>query len=196
MEIFCEDDRLNISDAYLRPGFAFGGSCLPKDLRSLLYLGRIHSVDTPLLTATLVSNEQTVADVLRRIERSGGHRVAVLGLSFKSSTDDLRESPNVQVAETLIGRGYDVAIYDPVIQPSRLVGANRQYIEDRLPHLGRLLAELPEEVLHEADIAVVSSPAPPVVVALSSDPPPTIIDLTGHLGDGIEHLPGYQGVGW
>ena len=196
MEIFCEDDRLNISDAYLRPGFAFGGSCLPKDLRSLLYLGRINSVETPLLTATLVSNQQTVADVLRRVEASGGHRVALLGLSFKSSTDDLRESPNVQVAESLIGRGYDVAIYDPVIMPSRLVGANRAYVRDRLPHLGRLLTESPEDVLHDADIAVVSSPAGAVVDALVGEPPPTIIDLTGRLGDGVEALPGYQGVGW
>ncbi|MFN2609034.1 MAG: nucleotide sugar dehydrogenase [Acidimicrobiales bacterium] len=196
MDLFCRDDRLNISAAYLRPGFAFGGSCLPKDLRSLLYLGRMSSVDTPLLTATIVSNEVAVRDVVARAVASGGREVALLGLSFKSQTDDLRESPNVELAEVLVGKGFGVRIYDPVIQPSRLMGANRQYVESRLPHLQRLLVDSAPEALAGAHVAVVSSHAPTVVEALVADPPPLLLDLTGRLGDEVERLPGYQGAGW
>jgi len=196
MELFCEDDRLNISPMYLRPGFAFGGSCLPKDLRSLLYLGRINSVETPLLSGTLTSNDFSVNDVVQRAIACPGRKVAVLGLSFKMLTDDLRESPNVQVAETLLGKGFDVRIYDPIIQPARLVGANLEHIESRLPHIGRLLANSPAEVLEGADLAVVSSHAASVVEALLLDPPPMIIDLTGRLGAQVEAIPGYQGAGW
>lgn len=196
MEVLCEDDRLNISPKYLRPAFAFGGSCLPKDLRALLYLGRINSVELPLLAGTLASNQFIVDDVVQRVLASTGRKVAVLGLSFKMQTDDLRESPNVEVAETLLGKGYEVKIYDPIIQPSRLVGANLEYVKSKLPHLGRLLADSPADVLDDADIAVVSSHADAVVAALLADPPPAIIDLSGRLGDMVEVIPGYQGVGW
>jgi GDP-mannose 6-dehydrogenase len=196
MELFCEDDRLNISPKYLSPGFAFGGSCLPKDLRSLLHLGRINSVELPLLVGTLSSNQFVVDDVVQRVLAGAGRKVAVLGLSFKMQTDDLRESPNVELAETLLGKGFDVRIYDPIIQPSRLVGANLEYVQSRLPHLGRLLADSPAEALQHADIAVVSSYADAVVGALLGDPPPAIIDLSGRLGDEVEAIPGYEGVGW
>lgn len=196
MELFCEDDHLNISAKYLRPGFAFGGSCLPKDLRSLLYLARINSVEMPLLSGTMASNEITVSAVVQRALACAGRKVAVLGLSFKMLTDDLRESPNVAVAETLLGKGFEVRIYDPIVQPSRLVGANRHYVESRLPHLGRLLDDSPTRALAGVDLAVVSSHADLVIEALLADPPPTIIDLSGSLGPDVEALPGYQGVGW
>jgi len=196
MELFCEDDRLNISPRYLRPGFAYGGSCLPKDLRSLLYLGRVNSVDLPLLSGTAASNEVTVRSVTDRIVQSGYRRVAVLGLSFKMQTDDLRESPNVDVAETLLGKGFDVRIFDPIIEPSRLVGANLHYVESRLPHLRKLLTDSPEQALGEADVAVVSSNSAAIVDALLAARPALIIDLTGRLGSQVESLPGYQGVGW
>jgi GDP-mannose 6-dehydrogenase len=196
MELFCEDDRLNISTAYLRPGFAFGGSCLPKDLRSLLYLARMNSVDLPLLSGAMASNDLTVNDVVQRAIGSGGHGVAILGLSFKMLTDDLRESPNVHLAETLLGKGFDVRIYDPIIQPSRLMGANLHYVHSRLPHLGRLLFDSAGAALDGADLAVVSSGADDVVEALLREPPARIIDLTGRLGAAVEALPGYQGVGW
>jgi GDP-mannose 6-dehydrogenase len=196
MELFCEDDRLNISSRYLRPGFAFGGSCLPKDLRTLLYLGRINSVELPLLAGTMSSNELTVRDVVQRALHSGARTVAVLGLSFKMQTDDLRESPSVQLAETLLGKGLEVRIYDPVIQPSRLVGANLTYIQSTLPHLRRLLADSPADALDGAQLAVVSSHAEALISAVMAHPPPTIIDLCGTLGPDIEALPGYQGVGW
>ncbi|MEA2827768.1 MAG: GDP-mannose 6-dehydrogenase [Actinomycetota bacterium] len=196
MELFCEDHSLNISPRYLRPGFAFGGSCLPKDLRSLLYLGRMNSVDTPLLSGTLLSNDVTVREVAQRTMTDGGRTVALLGLSFKMETDDLRESPSVELAEILLGKGFDVRIFDPVIQPSRLVGTNLSYVESKLPHLRGLLADSPEEALDGADVALVSSNAAPVVNALVANPPKTIIDLDGRLGAEVQALAGYQGVGW
>ena len=196
MDVFCEDDRLNISPKYLRPGFAFGGSCLPKDLRSLLYLARMSSVELPLLSGTMASNEMTISDVVDRALLSGGRRVAVLGLTYKMDTDDLRESPSVQLAETLLGKGFDVRIYDPMIQPSRLIGTNRAYVESKLPHLRQLLADTPKEVLDRADVAVVSSCSDSVVSALRENPPPLILDLNGRLGKDIEAIPGYEGVGW
>ncbi len=196
MELFCEDDRLNISPSYLRPGFAFGGSCLPKDLRALLYLGRINSVDLPLLIGTLSSNELTVRDVVQRALQAPGRTVALLGLSFKMQTDDLRESPNVDLAETLLGKGFELRIYDPIIQPCRLLGSNLQYVQSKLPHLSRLLADSASEVLDGADLAVVSSSDESVVAALLVNPPPMILDLNGRLGTEVEALEGYHGVGW
>jgi GDP-mannose 6-dehydrogenase len=196
MELFCEDDRLNLSPNYLRPGFAFGGSCLPKDLRALLYLARVNNVDLPMLAGALQSNEITIADVVNTVIADGGRNVALLGLSFKMKTDDLRESPNVVLAETLLGKGLNVRIYDPIVNPTRLVGANRTYIESRLPHLQRLLTDSVGEALRGADMAIVSSTEPAVVAALLATPPPTIIDISGRLGCDVEQIPGYSGVGW
>jgi GDP-mannose 6-dehydrogenase len=196
MEIFCEDTALNISPKYLRPGFAFGGSCLPKDLRSLLYLARAESIDVPLLSGALASNRLTIDNAIDRVVGSEGLRVALLGLSFKPGSDDLRESPYVDVAETLLGKGYEVRIYDPVLNPSSLVGANRQYVESRLPHLRRILTDGPEEALTGADIAVVSNSTPEVTAALLASPPAKIIDLAGRLGPEIEALECYEGFAW
>jgi len=196
MDIFCEDDHLNISPSYLRPGFAFGGSCLPKDMRSLLHLARMNSVELPLLDGAMRSNQVTIDDVVDRALRGPGRNVALLGLSFKPQTDDLRESPNVALAETLLGKGFEVRIYDPVVQPSRLMGSNLWHVESKLPHLRRLLRESPGEALQGADIALVSSTSDEVSRALASDPPPLVIDLVGRLGDDVERLPGYEGVGW
>jgi GDP-mannose 6-dehydrogenase len=196
MEIFCDDTTLNISPKYLRPGFAFGGSCLPKDLRSLLYLARAESIDVPLLSGALASNRLTIDDAIDRVVGSEGLRVALLGLSFKPGSDDLRESPYVDVAETLLGKGYEVRIYDPVLNPSSLVGANRRYVESRLPHLRRILTDGPEEAIAGADIAVVSNSTPEVTAALLASPPAKIIDLAGRLGPEIEALECYEGFAW
>ena len=196
MDLFCEDDQLNISPRYLRPGFAFGGSCLPKDLRSLLYLARMNSVELPVLAGALVSNDLAVKDVVQRALAVDGRRIALLGLSFKMQTDDLRESPNVELAETLIGKGFEISIYDPIVQPVRLVGTNLAYIQSKLPHLQSLLAHSAEEALADADAAIVSSCDAAVVQALLLNPPRTIIDLVGLLGAEVEAIPGYQGAGW
>jgi GDP-mannose 6-dehydrogenase len=196
MEIFCEDRILNVSPAYLRPGFAFGGSCLPKDLRSLLYMARAHSLDVPLLAGTVRTNELLVNEVVERVIAGPSRAVAMLGLSFKMDTDDLRESPNVEVAERLIGKGVDVRIYDPIINPELLIGTNLRYIEARLPHLRRLLAATPQEALAGTDTAVVVTSDASVLARLCDNPPPRILDLHGRLGPDVERLPGYEGVGW
>ena len=140
MSLFCEDRVLNISPSYLRPGFAFGGSCLPKDLRSLLHLARVNGADLPLLAGTLATNELVVSEVVDRVVAADTRAVALLGLNFKSDTDDLRESPNVEVAERLTGKGFDVRIYDPVVNPARLVG--------REPPLRRVQAAPPGAAAH------------------------------------------------
>jgi len=196
MSLFCQDEVLNISPSYLRPGFAFGGSCLPKDLRSLLHLARANGADLPLLAGTLATNELVINEVVDRVVSCDARTVALLGLSFKMNTDDLRESPNVELAERLIGKGYDLHIYDQVVNPARLVGANRRYVESKLPHLRRLLTSQPSEALRKADVAIVSSSDQLVLDALIESPPRHLIDISGRLGERIEALSGYEGLGW
>jgi GDP-mannose 6-dehydrogenase len=196
MEIFCEDRVLNISPAYLRPGFAFGGSCLPKDIRALLHMARVNALDAPLLTGALRTNELLVRDVADRVLAGGSRSVALLGLSFKMDTDDLRESPHVELAELLIGKGMDVRIYDPIVNPERLMGANLRSVEARLPHLRRVLVSTPATALSGSDTAVVGTCDPQVIHALHRTRPERVIDLNGRLGPDIESLPGYEGVGW
>ncbi len=196
MDVFCEDDKLNISRAYLRPGYAFGGSCLPKDLRSLQHMARMSGVDVPLLAGTWQTNELVIREVVERVIATGCRRIALLGLSFKSNTDDLRESPNVELAERLIGKGLDIRVYDPIINPDRLVGTNRRHVEAKLPHLNRLLVCRPEEALAGAEVAIVAHADASVRQALLDVRPATVIDLQGTLGAAIEALPGYEGLGW
>jgi GDP-mannose 6-dehydrogenase len=196
MKVFSEDTVLNISPAYLAPGFAFGGSCLPKDLRSLLDMARANSLDVPLLSGTLHTNELVIRDAVDRLIASPYRTVAMLGLSFKMNTDDLRESPNVELAERLLGKGFDVRIYDPIINPDRLIGSNLRYIESRLPHLRRLLYGTPCEALHGCGAAVVATSDRSALDDLRSAAPAWILDLHGRLGKEIEAMPGYQGIGW
>jgi GDP-mannose 6-dehydrogenase len=196
MRVFSEDKVLNISPAYLMPGFAFGGSCLPKDLRSLLDMARINALDVPLLAGVAWSNELVISDVVDRLIASPYRKIAMLGLSFKMNTDDLRESPNVELAERLIGKGFEVTIYDPIINPERLIGSNLRYIESRLPHLRRLLSGTPAEAMQGCEAAVVATSDPSVLDELCAAPPAWILDLHGRLGADIERLPGYEGIGW
>ncbi|GAA0606093.1 UDP-glucose/GDP-mannose dehydrogenase family protein [Kribbella sandramycini] len=196
MRLFVQDTSLNISPYYLKPGFAFGGSCLPKDLRSVLHLARVNDTELPLLAGTLATNERTVSDVVDRVIAGPGREVALLGLSFKVSTDDLRESPNVELAERLIGKGYNLRIYDAIVNPARLVGANLRHVESKLPHLQRVLTDDPAAALRGADVALVSATDPAAVEALLATPPARTIDLSGRLGADVEALPGYEGVGW
>jgi GDP-mannose 6-dehydrogenase len=201
MDLFVQDTVLNVSAAYLRPGFAFGGSCLPKDVRSLMHLGRMHSVDLPVLGGVLPSNELVVREladrVVARVDEIGGdRRVALLGLAFKAATDDLRESPNVELAERLIGKGIDLRINDPVVNPQQLRGANLRTMNERLPHLSRVLYDSPAEALRDCSVVVVSSSAPQVANAVLEAAPTAVFDLTGRLGEAVEALPGYEGVGW
>jgi GDP-mannose 6-dehydrogenase len=196
MRVFSEDTVLNISPAYLMPGFAFGGSCLPKDLRALLDMARVNALDVPLLLGTLHTNELVISDVVDRLIASPFRTVAMLGLSFKMNTDDLRESPNVELAERLIGKGFEVRIYDPIVNPERLIGSNLQYIDSRLPHLRRLLFATPRDALHGCEAALVATSDRSTIDALQATSLDWILDLHGRLGPEVEKLPGYEGVGW
>ncbi len=157
MEIFCQDKKLNISSAYLKPGFAFGGSCLPKDLRALAYSAKLHDLELPILNAILPSNELQVARGLQLIMEKGRKRIGILGFSFKEGTDDLRESPMIEIIERLTGKGYDVRIYDKNVQVARLVGANRDFILNRIPHISRLMVDNIDAVLQHGEIIVIGN---------------------------------------
>lgn len=160
MNIFCQDKKLNISPAYLMPGFAFGGSCLPKDLRALSYKAKTHDLQLPILTSILPSNEMQVSRGLQLIMDQGHKRVGVLGFSFKAGTDDLRESPVIEVIERLLGKGYDLRIYDKNVNIASLVGANRDFILNRIPHISRLMVNDVDAVLDYAQIIVIGNKDP------------------------------------
>ncbi len=160
MNIFCQDKKLNISSAYLFPGFAFGGSCLPKDLRALAYQAKMQDVDLPLLTSILRSNEMQVNRGLQIIMHKGRNRIGILGFSFKAGTDDLRESPVIEVIERLIGKGYDLRLYDKNVKIASLVGANRDFILNRIPHISRLMVNSIDAVLEHAQVVVVGNNDP------------------------------------
>lgn len=160
MDIFCQDTKLNISSNYLTPGFAFGGSCLPKDLRALTYKARSLDIELPILTAILPSNTHQVEIGLQMILEKGSRKVGFLGFSFKAGTDDLRESPIVELIERLLGKGFDIRIYDRNVNLASLVGANRDYILNLIPHISKLMVDSIEEVLEHSDIVVIGTNEP------------------------------------
>jgi GDP-mannose 6-dehydrogenase len=160
MNIFCQDRKLNISPAYLLPGFAFGGSCLPKDLRALSYQAKMHDLQLPILTSILPSNEMQIARGLQLITAKGHMRVGILGFSFKAGTDDLRESPLIEVIERLLGKGYDLRIYDRNVNIASLVGANRDFILNHIPHISKLMVGDMDAVLNHAQTVVIGNSDP------------------------------------
>jgi len=196
MDILCRDQRLNISPVYLRPGFAFGGSCLPKDTRALLYRSKERDVDSPLLAAVLASNERHIRRGLALVQRSGRRKVGVLGLSFKAGTDDVRESPIVSMVETLIGRGYQLSIYDEQIELGCLMGANRSFLEREIPHIASLMCSSMKEVVARAEIVILANDNAVfqgIRRLLREDQ--LLIDLTGIAKhDGGQG--GYEGICW
>ncbi len=157
MRVFALDRKLSISDAYLKPGFAFGGSCLPKDVRALLYRARVADVLPPLLSAILPSNEAQIQRGIEAVLSTGKRRIGVVGLAFKPDTDDLRESPMVALVEALIGKGCDVRILDRNVSISRLVGANQRYIQEQVPHIACLMREGADELLAHAEVLVIGN---------------------------------------
>lgn len=197
MEIFVADTKLNISRAYLLPGFSFGGSCLPKDLRALVHAARRSDVEVPLLESVLPSNERHLQRTIDTIVASGRRRVALVGLSFKPGTDDLRESPLVELAERLLGKGFELGIYDPVVSLSQLVGANREYVEQHLPHLSRLLSPDLGAVIEQAEICVVGARVPGLEEQLERLDGRILVDLV-RLPDAERRRgrEGYVGVAW
>ena len=201
LRLFCMDTKLNISNAYLRPGFAFGGSCLPKDVRALTYHGRLLDVDTPVLGSILASNQLHIAHALAMIRGTGRRRVGLLGLSFKEGTDDLRESPIVTLAEQLIGKGYELAVYDQNVRLANLMGANREYILNHIPHIGRLMVDRPEQLIEHAEVVVLASADRELAPLLAQLPAGRcVIDLVGAwnaaAGADTARPESYDGIAW
>jgi len=157
MEIFCMDRKLNLSPYYLKPGFAFGGSCLPKDLRALLYKGQKEDLRLPLLSSILESNENQIKTGIDLIRKTKKKKIGIFGFSFKSGTDDLRESPMVELIETLLGKGYKISIYDRNVSIAKIFGANKQYIEKEIPHISSLMCSSMEEVLSRSEVLVIGN---------------------------------------
>ncbi len=175
MDIFCRDEKLNLSSYYLKPGFAFGGSCLPKDVRALQYRAKEVDLELPVIQAILGSNQMQVQHAVDEIVDTGRKRIGLLGFSFKAGTDDLRESPMVILAESLLGKGYQLSIYDKNVSIARLVGANKSYINEQIPHLSSLLRDSVDDVVRDAEVIVVGNAAPEFSEALTRTRPDQIV---------------------
>jgi len=197
MKLLCMDRQLNISPAYLRPGFAFGGSCLPKDLRALLYLAKTNDVEVPMLANVMASNRVHVDHAIAQVLEGSKHRIGIVGLSFKQGTDDLRESPLVSMVECFIGKGLEVCIYDPSVNVARLVGANRKFIEESIPHIASLMTTDIKALIDRAEILVVAMKTPEVLAALAAHTRPAQITLDlAKLPDRRAGHAEYRGICW
>ncbi len=197
MDVVCRDRRLNISPAYLKPGNAFGGSCLPKDVRALGYRAKEYDVETPLLSSLLPSNRLQIEKSIQMVEAAGGRKIAVLGLSFKAGTDDVRESPTIVLIETLVGRGYQLSVYDEHVQIDRLMGANKSFLEAELPHIASLMRASVEEAVADAEVVVIANGGKAyrhLVEALGPDQ--ILIDLVGVVEPGHTPEERYDGICW
>lgn len=196
MEIFCQDTKLNLSPYYLKPGFAFGGSCLPKDVRALNHKARTLDLDLPLLASILPSNGRQIERGYAMITAKGKRRIGVLGFSFKAGTDDLRESPMVEVIERLLGKGYELRLYDRNVNMAALTGANRDYILNHIPHISRIMVPSLDEVLAHAEVLVVGNGAPEFRAALAkAGPEVEIVDFV-RVGDHDGWRGNYEGICW
>lgn len=196
MDIFCQDTKLNLSRYYLKPGFSFGGSCLPKDVRALAYCAKSLDINLPIVGAILPSNELQTQRGLDLIMRQPGKKVGVLGFSFKAGTDDLRESPVVELIERLIGKGYEVSLFDRNVNLARLVGANREYINRHIPHIARLMVDSIDEVLARADTIVIGNGDPAFAAIVEKlRPEQKVVDLVRAIIPPAG-FKGYEGICW
>jgi GDP-mannose 6-dehydrogenase len=197
MDIFCRDTKLNLSAYYMRPGFAFGGSCLPKDVRALQYRAKEVDLEMPVVQAILGSNRLQIQHALDMIVETGKKKIGLLGFSFKAGTDDLRESPIVILAEALLGKGFQLRIYDRNVSIARLVGANKDYITQQIPHLSSLLCETVDEVVAESEVIVVGNGAPEFGDALKKTRPGQLVVDLFRTGADTRDIPArYTGICW
>jgi GDP-mannose 6-dehydrogenase len=197
MDVFCRDEKLNISTYYLKPGFAFGGSCLPKDVRALQYRAKEVDVDLPVISSILPSNRLQIQHAFDQVMDTGRQRIGLLGFSFKAGTDDLRESPIVILAEALLGKGRSLCIYDQNVSLARLVGANKEYIEQQIPHLSSLLCDTIDEVIGRSDVIVVGNESPEFADALTrTRADQIVIDLVRLPIAGSLLQADYRGICW
>ncbi|MBA2602335.1 MAG: UDP-glucose/GDP-mannose dehydrogenase family protein [Acidobacteria bacterium] len=197
MDIFCRDEKLNLSSYYMKPGFAFGGSCLPKDVRAMQYRAKEVDLEMPVIGSILGSNGLQIQHAIDMVTESGKKKVGLLGFSFKAGTDDLRESPIVILAEALLGKGYSLSIYDRNVSLARLVGANRAYINEQIPHLSSLLCDTVDEVLDRSEIIVVGNGSPEFADALRrTRPDQSVIDLFRVKVDRKDVPAEYTGICW
>lgn len=195
MNVFCADTKLNLSSYYLKPAFAFGGSCLPKDLRAVTYKAKELDVEVPLLTAISITNRLQIERALDMVLRTGRKRVGILGFSFKAGTDDLRESPMVTLIETLIGKGLELVIYDRDVSLARLFGSNREYIEQEIPHIAKLMRGSIDEVLNASDTIVIGNKSEEFrQIESRLRPEQTVIDLVRLFDRPSDNS--YQGICW
>jgi GDP-mannose 6-dehydrogenase len=197
MDLVCKDRQLNISPAYLKPGFAFGGSCLPKDLRATMYLAKMRDVDMPMHAAIASSNRSHIDHAIAKVMASGKRKVGMIGLSFKTGTDDLRESPLVMLAEHFLGKGLGLLVYDPDVHLSNLLGANRRFIEQHVPHIGSLMRSDIGDVVANSELLLVALNDATTVAALRQHvrPGQLVIDLVG-IKDCKELRGEYVGLCW
>lgn len=196
MKLLCMDRQLNISPAYLRPGFAFGGSCLPKDLKALLYMAKTNDVELPMLANVLPSNRVHIDHAIAQVLETGRRSIGVVGLSFKAGTDDLRESPLVAMVECFIGKGLDICIYDSAVNVARLIGANRRFIEEVIPHISSLMTTDLEALVDRSEVLVVAMKTPEVLAALARTRPEQIVLDLAQLPDRQAGQAAYRGVCW
>ena len=196
MRIFVEDKKLNISPAYLKPGFAFGGSCLPKDVRALVYLGRSHDLTLPMLSSLLPSNDTQIERAAHMIFSRGKKKLGFLGMSFKPGTDDLRESPLVRLIEQCLGKGYELRIFDQSVSLARLTGANKAYIEKEIPHISRLLSTDLQEVIEFAEVIVVGHRTKEFAAALEKSAGSRIVLDLARVFDTLPEGDRYEGLNW
>ena len=196
MDLFCRDQKLNLSSYYLRPGFAFGGSCLPKDVRALLYHGRQLDTRTPILESILPSNERQIDIAYQMVRRTAARRAGVPGFSFQAGTDDLRESPMVALIEMLIGKGYEVSVYDRNVSLAKLTGANRAFIEQEIPHIGKLMRDDIARVVADSELLLIGNKGPEFKDALADLRDDQIVLDLVRISDVPPDHPGYTGICW
>jgi GDP-mannose 6-dehydrogenase len=197
MDIVCKDTKLNLSPYYMKPGFAFGGSCLPKDLRALLYASKLRDIEIPMLNSILSSNRLQVERAVNQIRKTGKTKIGILGLSFKAGTDDLRESPIVNMIEDLIGKGYVVSVYDEEVSLARIHGANKRYIQQTIPHISSLLKGSIEEVLGDSEVLVVAKKGKSFEESLSTlNHGSVVIDLVRIFSNSSKRPVSYEGICW